>query len=146
MRAWKIVLSTFTATTAMTLFSYVLSWLTHENFREPYILSMLIMSLFPDQENTTTLLEAWILHYCVGLCFIIIYAWIWNRFKRYPNLESGTILGVVTGLFAVLVWHLTLKVFDNPPVTNRLPFYIQLVFAHVVFGIIAALSYRTKLK
>lgn len=131
-----IVLIALAATAAMTAFSYALSFLLSFNFKEPEHLSVMLKRM-PIHDK----LAGWTVHYLAGLLFVVAYYLLWNNGVQ-PNLISALVIGLISGLVAILVWHLTLVVHPNPPRIRRIPFYLQLVPAHIVFALTATLVYQ----
>jgi len=136
-RMMKIIAVALVATSAMTLFSYLLSALLQANFREPELLEHVLLAL---KEPAAAIL-AWIIHYAVGFLFVIVYAYFWSV-RKVAVMKSRVLLGFLSGLIAWLAWYLVLQARPDLPVANHIAYYIQLVAAHVVFGIAAGFVYR----
>ncbi|MXV52402.1 hypothetical protein GS399_15615 [Pedobacter sp. HMF7647] len=142
MKTLKVASSTITATTLMTMYSYLLSAKKGKDFREPEILAKLIKRLFPGMDNASCRLSGWSAHYLVGLVFVLIYSELWEKTKLKPTLINGLILGGLSGVFGVTVWNLTLKLHPNTPAIDEKRFFGQLLPAHLVFGLFAVIGYR----
>jgi hypothetical protein len=136
----KILSSGIIGTSAMTIFSYLVSELMSENFREPEIMTTLIKNLLLTAKQYSPYL-AWSLHYIIGFSFVLIYVRLWDNNKLKPNIETGLFLGAVTGIVGIIGWYFTLKIHPNPPIINLKHFFILLFFAHIVFGIFAVIGY-----
>ncbi|MFP5039580.1 hypothetical protein [Parasediminibacterium sp. JCM 36343] len=136
----KVLSMGILATSAMTIFSYLVSELMSENFREPEIMAIFIKDLLPTAKQCAPYF-AWCLHYIIGFSFVIIYMKLWDNNKLKPNLQSGMFLGAITGIFGIIGWYITLKIYHNPLNTNIKDFFILLFFAHIVFGIFAMIGY-----
>lgn len=69
----KVLSSGIFGTTAMTIFSYVVSEVKHENFREPEIMSLLFknLSIIILQYGTYLGYLAWICHYIIGFSLFL---------------------------------------------------------------------------
>jgi len=135
----KILTSAFVGTSAMTVFSYVVSHSKKENFQEPEVLAKLIKKLFPETEKETAELEGWIAHYGIGVLFCLIYVHLWKD-KINPTFKSGLILGAASGMLGIAAWQLIFKVHPNPPVKNLKKYFGHLFLAHLIFGGFAALG------
>ena len=136
MIVFETVVTALAATTMMTIFSYLLSYIVKVKFKEPEHLSVMLKRI-PIHDKVA----GWSVHYFVGLLFVVAYFIIWNKCIR-ANMNSGLAIGAINGLVAILVWHLTLKLHPHPPRIHRRPFYIQLVPAHIVFAIAATWIYQ----
>ena len=89
MEKGKILVSGITATSAMTLFSFIMSELRHKNFKEPEVLSEVFCQLLPELRPHKARLTAWFTHYIVGLLFVSAYSEIWEKTRIQPKLKSG---------------------------------------------------------
>jgi len=132
----KILAVGILSTTAMTLFSYGLSYLTKKRFREPQLLNELI-SQFP--KNSLHLCRehilGWTIHLFIGFFFVASFE-VLSRFDLMDDsIESGILYGFLSGLVGVAGWWLSLHLHPNPPKLNRAQYFIHLIPAHVVFGI-----------
>jgi hypothetical protein len=139
----KVLSSGILGTSAMTIFSYLISQLMSENFREPEIMSFLFKNLSITFLQYGTFLGylAWTFHYIIGFSFVFIYVKLWDNNKVKPNLISGIFLGAITGIVGIIGWYITIKIHPNPPIVNLKNFFILLFFAHIVFGIFAMIGY-----
>lgn len=136
----KIATAAVTGTSAMTLFSYIISENKNKQFREPEILAQLIQRLFPNHHKIITHAEGWFLHYAVGTMFCIAYDQLWKGKK--PTLSSGVLLGALCGLVGITVWKATLTLHPNPPAIDFKKYASHLLVAHLIFGGVSALGYR----
>ena len=126
----------------MTAFSYLVSELDGENFSEPERLSQLAKRLVPLLSKEEKLTIGWGAHYMVGLLFALAYVELWTKGKIKPTLGQTLLLGGVSGILAVAIWKTTFKMHPLPPMLSFNKYYLQLVPAHVVFALFAALGYR----
>ena len=139
----KVLSSGILGTSAMTIFSYLVSELMSDNFREPEIMSLLFKNLSITflQYGTYLGCLAWVFHYIIGFSFVFIYVKLWDKNTIRPNIISGIFLGAITGIIGIIGWYITLRIHPNPPTVNLRNFFILLFFAHIVFGIFATLGY-----
>jgi hypothetical protein len=136
------LLAATAGTTFMTLFSYLVSLATRENFSEPEHLGTLLHRLVPGSSKKMTQIAGWGAHYAVGLLFVLAYRELWKTGKVKKSVGNGLILGALSGALAVLVWKATMKSHPAPPWIDFTGYYIQLVPAHIVFAICATLTSR----
>ncbi|MDB5119931.1 MAG: hypothetical protein JWN56_1149 [Sphingobacteriales bacterium] len=142
MRYIKILIPTLVATSAMTLFSYLLSESADRNFKEPKLLGEIIKRNTPVKSPKKSQALGWIAHYLAGMAFISVYDKIWDKSSKKASVKSGLLLGGVSGLIGIIVWRSTLFVVPQPPYLPRLKFYTQLFPAHLIFGGFAAKTSR----
>jgi hypothetical protein len=131
----SIILQCLVATSLMTAFSYGLSILTQRQLREPELLNQI---LAPQHQKTRP--TGWIIHYAIGLVFIIVYEITFA--PRYSTFAAYTVAGIVSGIIGIAGWFITLNIIPRPPAIDRKLHYAQLLPAHAVFAIGA---YATKL-
>lgn len=136
----KIVVSGIIGTSAMTIFSYLVSKIMGENFREPEILAILIKNMLPTATPYAIYL-GWVLHYLIGFAFVVVYVRLWDNNQLKPNVASGILLGAISGIIGIIGWYIVLKLHPNPPLINLINYFILLFFAHIVFGIFALVGY-----
>lgn len=141
-RTEQILLPAVTGTTLMTMFSYLVSELAKEDFSEPEHLSVMLKRLAPGMPKRWERVAGWGAHYAVGALFVSVYLELWKSGKLRANLTNGILLGGLSGLLAVAVWKATFKAHPLPPWINYRKYYIQLIPAHIVFAVVATITYR----
>lgn len=143
MQSGKILSSAIIGTSAMTLFSYLISESKNKNFSEPENLSQLIKRLPKTSYSKSSAdLTGWCAHYAVGILFVAFYNELWKDKKIKPSLTSGALLGAVSGLAGVAAWQSMFEIHPNPPAKNLKKYFGHLILAHVVFGVFSALTYN----
>lgn len=142
MIAFQIVLASIISTVLMTVFSYAISIIRGKQFREPVLLNKLLdrwvhMHITPHHSNPL----GFLLHWFVGLLFVVVYHFIWV----YTNIPvawwSGALFGAVSGIVGIGIWTITFLIHPNPPKVHLWGFFAQLFFAHIIFGVGAWLGY-----
>ena len=128
------VLSALTATSAMTLFSYIISKKEGENFKEPKLLGDFVKRSFNTNEETSQPM-GWALHYLTGVAFTGAYKGFLSLVQKRPTAKNGLLYGALAGGAGVAMWSVLFKNHHNPPKTHREGFYTQLIIAHVIFGL-----------
>ena len=142
MKTGKIISSAIAGTSAMTLFSYLVSKSENKNFREPEVMAQLIERFPKSCSKKLALIAAWNIHYAIGLSFVVLYNEIWKKEKIKPSFTSGVVLGAASGLVGIVGWKSAFEAHPNPPAKNLKPFLGHLLAAHMVFGIVSALTYK----
>lgn len=132
----KLFTASIAATSAMTLYSYVLSWIKKYEFKEPRLLSLMFGKL-DRRFKSNKRIAGWSMHYLTGLLFAELYAPFWEQSK---SVKSGLIFGGLSGVAAILIWKFALQVFGEESLVNFPQFAGQLVMAHIVFGLFTALA------
>ena len=142
MQIGKILISAIVGTSAMTLFSYLISESKNKNFREPEVLGQLINRLPKSGSKESSQKAGWGMHYAIGILFVTFYNELWEQTKVKPSVTSGSFLGVTSGLIGVMGWKLMFKVHPRPPAKDLNAFFGHLMLAHVVFGVFSALTHK----
>ncbi|MVN91624.1 DUF6789 family protein [Mucilaginibacter aquatilis] len=136
-----ILMAGFTGTTVMTLFSETVSQLKNANYNEAEILAKLIKRASKMNKRQSTI-AGWAAHYAVGTLFAVTYKALLDKGNIKPDLLNGALFGGISGLGGAAIWHSTFNAHPNPPGVNLKNYYTQLVIAHVIFGMAAALVFR----
>jgi hypothetical protein len=125
----KILQSAITGTSLMTAYSYLISIIKVDQFREPELLNQWLHYHLPASVRSNVF--GWTIHYGVGLSFVAIYKQLWKS-KKMDGLVGTLLLGLTSGALAVGVWRMVLKIHPSPP-ANVKAFRRHLLLAHVVF-------------
>ena len=132
MELWKICLAGLVGTTLMTLFSKVCGWLLSKEFSEPKFLDAFLR---PSSVNHSKLhLLGWLVHYLIGILFAFLIYGYCARYATDFSYLNGILLGPSLGLVGILGWKAMLSWKKKPPTMELPAFFIQLVFAHIVFA------------
>jgi len=142
METSKILASALVGTTAMTMFSYLVSEAENKNFREPDVLGELIERLPERKSNDSAQIGGWLAHYAVGIVFVACFNELWKRKIVNPSVTTGALLGAASCLAGISAWKGSFVAHPNPPSKNLKPFFGHLVLAHAVFGIFSSLTYK----
>lgn len=129
------LLSAIAATSAMTLFSYIVSKKEGENFKEPRLLGEFVKKSFDTNKRTSQPL-GWALHYLTGVGFAGAYKALLKIGKKRPTSQNGLLYGALAAAFGVATWRVLFKTHSNPPKTDQEGFNVQLIAAHPIFGLI----------
>ena len=133
----KVVIAALVATSLMTLFSYAYSAVRKQQFRETELLNHLLARLhWIDPSAGVHHWAGWCIHYLIGLFFVAIYYWtgIVHDFSDY------VIAGALAGMVGVAGWKVIFALHPSPPSIPFKEYYLQLIAAHMVFGIGAYLG------
>lgn len=142
MKANKMIVASLAGTTLMTAFSELMSKVEGSNYNEAEILSELLNRITP-LSKTQARLAGWIAHYGIGVVFAALYNLYLRQTQTKVNAGTGAVYGFLSGLAGVVVWKLTFKMHPKPPGVDLKTYYPQLVLAHVIFGVVVALTRKT---
>lgn len=138
----KTLISGGVGTSVMTASSALLSLLPKEEFREPKQLAILIGRVLPGMSDKAQQIAGWGAHYAMGFVFAAIYVELWERKEIAHNIKNGIILGVLSGLFGLLIWKGTFAIHPLPPNNRKIDFYLERIPAHIVFAVCTTLAYQ----
>ena len=137
----QLIITAVAATTAMTLFSYTISESFRKLYKEPVLLTYILTQLKAELSSKVKTILAWLIHYSIGLIFVIIYHFLWIHTILQLTFFNGLLLGMVSGIVGIISWMILFKIADYKPAIDFKGYYIQLFFAHIIFGLTAALFY-----
>ncbi|MDT0293021.1 hypothetical protein ACFQ3R_09905 [Mesonia ostreae] len=134
--ALNIIAIGIIATLAMTAFSYALSAITNSKFEEPQLINILFKRAgtfsFPLVREH---ILGWTIHFIIGIAFVVCYYVSLPMELFDTTVLDGAIFGFLAGLIGALFWGTTLKLHPNPPKINKIGYLLQLIPAHIIFGI-----------
>ncbi|WP_276168686.1 hypothetical protein [Zobellia alginiliquefaciens] len=139
----KILLAGLVGTSLMTAFSYLVGHVCDSELGEPKLLNRFLNgSKRLDIEVGDESMLGWLFHYLTGFLFANAISLYFNLTENHPTYGLAVILGCILGLFGVLGWVIMIRLHSSPPKMNLQLFLLQLVGAHVVFGLGATLVFR----
>ena len=137
-----IVIASILATSAMTAFSYAVSASFRDLYKEPvllsYLLSELQINISPEKKN----ILGWILHYVIGVIFVLIYHFMWKHNILDLSWPVSILLGTISGFLGIISWFFMFKFTHFTPNIDFKGYYLQLLLAHIIFGIVAFMVYK----
>lgn len=136
----RIAITSLLSTAGMTLFSFLLSKIVRRNFLEPKLLNQLVFYRRKNKKQHHA--AGYAVHYLTGLLFTWIYSLIWKNSRYAPRNSDSLWMGFVNGLIGASGWHIVFLVHPSPPIVDRRKYYLQLVAAHMVFGLLNGAGYR----
>lgn len=129
-----ILLATLAATSSMTAFSYLVSEAYRKLYKEPVLLQFLMTRFHFNLSPREKTIVGWIIHYTIGLLFVIAWYVLWNYGLFELTWLSGLIYGCVIGLIGIGGWVFMFMLADYHPQIDFKGYYLQLFFAHIIFG------------
>jgi len=133
-----IALAGFLGTSVMTVFSYILSHLSADNFREPQLLGKLLQGTLLPINSPISRPAGWVCHYSFGLGLATVFHNSWKHRENATPVLSGLIAGACSGTAAVIWWHNAFRLHPHPPLLRHDRFYLQLFIAHMLYSITVA--------
>jgi uncharacterized membrane protein YedE/YeeE len=126
----------------MTIFSYICGKIFSKEFGEPKLLNKLLDRSFSGNDIKEDSPLGWIIHFAIGFLF----AWIMHLYFLWtdhtPTWPIGSLLGLALGVLGVTGWAMALNFHRSPPKPELPQFYLQLVVAHVIFGLGTVLVFK----
>lgn len=136
------VLSGLCATLIMTSISYILSYLTNNNFKEPELLQFLIFNRTERFLPRIKFAIGWSIHLLIGCVLSTTIVLLWVSKLWTPTLLHALIVGLFIGMAAVLAWHIGITSSKVRLATNLIAYYSQLIFVHGIFSIVVTIIYN----
>ncbi|MDR7370206.1 hypothetical protein [Flavobacterium aquidurense] len=138
----QILTASIAATSVMTLFSYAISASARELYKEPVLLTYILTALRLKISKNLKTIYGWLLHYLIGLCFVIGYHFLWwNEFLEI-SWAASILLGVLSGIIGIISWIILFEIIPQKPNIDYKGYYTQLFVAHIIFGVTAFLIYK----
>ena len=141
----QLILVAIGATSAMTWFSYAVSKSFRELYKEPVLLSYALQKTNISLSKKAQDIWAWLIHYIIGFLFVMGYHIVWVKDILPISPLSALILGAISGVIGILSWIVIFKMTDHQPPIDFKGYYIQLFFAHIIFGVVATALYAIPL-
>lgn len=138
---YTILITALFAMVTMTAFSYLISKSFKELYKEPVLLTYFLDALHLEVSENLKIILAWILHYLIGLGFVVGYHLIWTNELLPLTWTIGLLLGTLSGIIGIIGWIFIFKYTKHEPKIDYKGYYIQLLFAHIIFGLTAYISY-----
>ncbi len=131
-----IILAGIAGTSVMTLFSYICQLISHKKLGEPKLLSQFLQkSRMEIGKKSRMTFWGWVLHYGTGIIFSLLMALIIYFFEVPLTWGTAALMGFTLGLLGIAGWQVLYWLHHDPPAMDRPAFYLQLVVAHIFFGI-----------
>ncbi|HSD07989.1 hypothetical protein [Flavobacterium sp.] len=138
---FQILIASIVATSAMTLFSYAVSESFRELYKEPVLLTFILKSINIEVSDKSKKIIAWLLHYAIGFGFVLAYHFLWSHNILTISIVNAFLLGAISGIIGIIGWVIMFKVSNFKPSIDFKGYYLQLFFAHVIFGLVATFTY-----
>ena len=133
----EIIFAGILGTSVMTLFSHLLEMITSYKFNEAHLLNELIHRSKPTANTISkNHFYGWVIHYVIGFGMAAgLYGYYLYKVNEI-TISRGAFLGFILGIIGIAGWSLLIHLHSNPPKIKWNIFFIQLMGAHVIFGVI----------
>ncbi|HEX9980380.1 MAG TPA: hypothetical protein VGB50_07430 [Flavobacterium sp.] len=138
----EILLATVAGTSLMTGFSYLVSEASRELYKEPLLLNIIMKKLGVELQGAARTIAAWLLHYFIGLLFVLGYELAWKYTALGITWMCALLFGIVSGIAGILGWMVIFRLPENPPQIPFKTYYLQLFFAHIIFAFTVIAVYK----
>ncbi|QOG01262.1 hypothetical protein [Flavobacterium sp. MDT1-60] len=134
---FQILISWLVSCFILRLFNRALSVSDNEFYQEPTLLTSLLSALNIDFPLKTKLKAGQLLHHSFGLCFATIYYLLWYSEFGEISWTTSIIIGFINALIRIISWTFLIEIIPSVHTTNFKGYYLQLVFVHNIFIILA---------
>ena len=140
-----ILASGIAGTAVMTLFMYTLTFVTDRVMNVTKILGTMITCQTSDDgklsNSSLAIIIGVLAHYAIGILFAYGYHMLWTLQVGEPGFWNGLLLGLVSGIFAVIFWFTFFAVYPFPPQIDLKKYLPTLFLAHFVFASVTVAAY-----
>lgn len=134
---FQIFISWLVGCCILRLFNTALSASDNEIYLEPALLTSLLSALNINFPLKAKLKAGQLLHHGFGLCFATIYYLLWYSEFGEISWTTSLIIGFITAVIRIISWMFLVEIIPPIYTANFKGYYLQLVFIHNVFIIIA---------
>ena len=142
MEILKIIIATIAGTSVMTAFSYLASESFNKLWKEPVLINLVLSRAAINVSPSRKSALGWIIHYVIGLAFVISYHLLWKYYEIDPTWFCGLILGIGSGFIGVISWYFLFMLPTEKPKIKFKQYYLQLFKAHILFALTVVAVYR----
>ncbi len=140
MELLKVILAGILGTFLMTGFSYFIARVKDQQFKEPKLLNMILRRSTYDKVNpSNNSIIGWVVHFSIGIILMTLFYIVHFTFSFNINIISILLYGIFAGILSILSWHLMFIISPNSENILLREFYIQILVAHVLFAMGAAI-------
>jgi len=138
MELLKVIIAAILGTVLMTTFSYVISRIKSQQFKEPKLLNMILRRSTYEMNPSNNSILGWVVHFSIGVILMTLFYIFHLTFSFSISLVSILIYGISAGILSIISWHLMFMLRLNTPDIALKEYYIQLLISHVLFALGAA--------
>lgn len=138
---FQVLIVSFAATSAMTLFSYAISANYGEIYKEPVLLTHLLTRLKFKLSIISKKNLGWLLHFGMGFFFVLSYHFLWLYNILDVSVNSAFILGIISGAISIVCWAIMLKIAKYTFSIDFKGYYLQMFIGYIIFALYSAAAY-----
>lgn len=129
----KILLPAVTATSVMTLFSYLIAEEEKKNFSESKLLAKIEKKQLHIPKQFA-LAAGWTTHYSIGVLMALLFELYKKDVSRKNALYHTMTFGILGGALSLAAWKQLFKMLPRRQRNFYKKFYTQLFIAHLIFA------------
>ncbi len=133
-------------TALMTFFMYLISYLTKREVKVVKILGTMVTFQTTAEkklsDTTSAIFIGIISHYSVGVFFAFPYILLLHYNSILPTLTYSLLYGLLAGIVAMILWKTFFIIHPNPPVIPLKTYLLDLLIAHIIFGLGCWIGYK----
>lgn len=141
-----IIVAGIVGTAFMTLFMYLLTFITERVMKVTQILGTMLTFRTTEEgglsETKPAVIAGVIGHYCIGILFALCYLLLWRAGIGTPDLMYALLFGFLNGIAGITAWRVFFAIHPNPPDIKLKPYLLTLLAAHLVFALGVVYSFR----
>ncbi len=144
-----ILLSVITgilATALMTVFMYLVTFLTRRPYKVVKILGTILTFQTTEErglsDKPSAIIIGIIAHYFVGILFAYVFFNFIKENALDPKLAYALVFGLGAGVLGILVWKIIYILHPYPPRIPLREYFVNLMIGHFLFGLGMWLSYN----
>ncbi len=146
MEVVQIAIAAAAGTSVMTAFSYLASESFGRLWKEPVLLNLVTAKAKTDFSPKRKSVFGWIIHYAIGLAFVLCYHLIWKYSDARPTWACGLFFGAGSGLLGICSWSFLFRLPAEKPKIGIRQYYLQLFIAHIFFALAVVAAYKLLLQ
>lgn len=139
--SFRIFLVVITATTHLTILSYLFSSSFRALHKEPLFLKYILQRFDKTLPANTEEILGWLIPYITGFIFVLCFHLLLQNGIMNLSWEMGLLFGSIVGMLVVAWWHLMFKLSYSIDIDFK-RYYKQLFLGYIVFGITVVGVYR----
>jgi hypothetical protein len=144
--SFMVVIEGIGGTALMTLYVYIVAWLTKKPFKVIRVLGTMLIGETTDtgglSKSKKAIVSGTVVHYTVGVIFSFVYNVLWVHDIGSPTLYSAILFGAVNGLLALAGWRIYFKLHRKPPLIDLKNYLLVIASGHILFAIGAVILHQ----
>lgn len=135
MNVLSVALAGILGTFIMTGFSHIMELISGEKCNEAQLINLLLSRSKNSTISDKNHYLGWVIHFIIGILMAIGVWMYYQNITGIPHAFYGAGVGFILGIIGVIGWSIILSVHPNPPKNNWVLYFLQLITAHIIFGV-----------